>query len=334
MQDWSCVDALETLAVCGMNLRPYQRTLADSAIVSLETHSRIAVVCPTGSGKTALALNGILPRLKGPVAWVTHRTELASQVAGYDADVSVFTVQSSPDLSAFASVIVDEGHHVAARTYECMIASNPRAKIVALTATPYRIDGIGLGECGFTDLIHGPDVYTLTVDGFLCPSVTLVPVSESTGSWSPYDCAKRVLSQHFAKAIIYCRSVADCVETARLLSAGCVESAVVTGDMERQARADVVQAFQSGSVSVICNHTVLTEGFDCPEVDLVVLNRHTESRCLWRQMTGRGLRNANGKSVCTILDLAANSATHGSIYDAELFTLSGSVDRTEARSHP
>jgi len=325
---------MKRLAVCGMNLRPYQQTLADSAIVSLETHSRIAVVCPTGSGKTALALNGIMPRLRGPVAWVTHRTELASQVAGYGADVSVFTVQSSPDLSGFRSIIIDEGHHVAASTYKRIISASPRSKVVALTATPYRIDGVGLGECGFTDLIHGPDVYTLTVDGFLCPSVTLVPVSESTGSWSPYDCAKRVLSQHFAKAIIYCRSVADCVETARLLSAGCVESAVVTGEMERQARADVIQAFQSGSASVICNHTVLTEGFDCPEVDLVVLNRHTESRCLWRQMTGRGLRNAPGKSICTILDLAANSATHGSIYDAELFTLSGSVDRTEARSLP
>lgn len=334
MQDWSCVDAMGKLAVCEVNLRPYQQTLADSAIVSLETHNRIAVVCPTGSGKTALALNGILPRLRGPVAWVTHRTELASQVSGYGSDVAVFMVQSSPDLSGFASIIVDEGHHVAARTYERMIASNPSAKIVALTATPYRIDGIGLGECGFTDLIHGPDVYALTVDGFLCPSVTLVPVSESIGSWSPEDCAKRVLSHDFTRAIVYCRSVADCVKTSSLIEASGVRSAVVTGEMDRSIRADVVNAFRAGSVSVVCNHTVLTEGFDCPEVDLVVLNRHTESRCLWRQMTGRGLRNASGKTVCTILDLSANSATHGSIYDAELFTLSGSVERTQARNLP
>ena len=275
-----------------------------------------------------------MPRLRGPVAWVTHRAELAAQVAGYGADVSVLMVQSSPDLSAFASVIVDEGHHVAAKTYERMIASNPRAKIVALTATPYRIDGIGLGECGFTDLIHGPDVYALTVDGFLCPSVTLVPVSESIGSWSPEDCAKRVLAHDFTRAIIYCRSVADCSKTSAILESHGVRSAVVTGEMDRPTRADVVNAFRAGSVSVICNHTVLTEGFDCPEVDLVVINRHTESRCLWRQMTGRGLRNANGKSLCTILDLSANSATHGSIYDAEVFTLSGSVDRTQARSLP
>jgi hypothetical protein len=325
---------MERLAVCEVNLRPYQQTLADSAIVSLQTHSRIAVVCPTGSGKTALALNGILPRLRGPVAWVTHRTELASQVAAYGADVSVFLVQCSPNLSGFESIIVDEGHHVAARTYERMIASNPMAKIVALTATPYRIDGIGLGECGFTDLIHGPDVYALTVGGFLCPSVTLVPVSESIGSWSPGDCAKRVLSQDFTRTIVYCRSVADCVKTSSLIGASGVRSAIVTGEMDRQTRADVVNAFRAGSVSVICNHTVLTEGFDCPEVDLVVLNRHTESRCLWRQMTGRGLRNASGKTICTILDLSANSATHGSIYDAEVFTLSGSVDRTNARSLP
>lgn len=317
-----------------VKLRDYQQALSDCAVMALEGHDRIAVVCPTGSGKTALALEGILPRLKEPVAWVTHRVELAEQVAGYGSGVSVFMVQSCPDLVGFGSVIVDEGHHVAAKTYERMIASNPGAKILALTATPYRIDGVGLGECGFTALVHGPDVYALTVGGFLCPAVTLVPVSQSTGSWSPEDCARRMLLHDFTRAIVYCRSVADCVKTSDLLNQAGSKSAVVTGEMDGEERAAAVDGFKGGSISVICNHTVLTEGFDCPEVDLVVLNRHTESRCLWRQMTGRGLRNAQGKEVCTILDLSANSVTHGCIYDAEVFTLSGSVERTEARSLP
>lgn len=317
-----------------MNLRKYQQTLADSAILSLETHDRIAVVCPTGSGKTALALHGILPRIAGPVAWVTHRTELADQVRKYNADVSVFMVQSCGDLSAFRSIIVDEGHHVAAATYSRLMDANQRAKVIALTATPYRIDGIGLGDCGFTDLIHGPDVYSLTVEGFLCPSITKVPVSESHGAWSPHDCAKRIAAQQFTKAIVYCRTVHDCTETTCLLRERGVAACVITGAMEDFERARCIQDFKEGRVSVVCNHTVLTEGFDCPEVDLVVLNRHTESRCLWRQMTGRGLRNAPGKRQCSILDLSANSATHGSIYDAEHFSLSGSVDRTEARRLP
>jgi len=107
MQDWSCVGAITRLAVWHVNLRKYQQTLADSAILSLETHDLIAVVCPTGSGKTALALHGILPRIAGPVAWVTHRTELARQVRDYGADVSVFMVQSCGDLSAFHSIIID-----------------------------------------------------------------------------------------------------------------------------------------------------------------------------------------------------------------------------------
>lgn len=317
-----------------MNLRHYQQTLADSSILSLETHSRIAVVCPTGSGKTALALHGVIPRISGPVAWVTHRVELARQVRQYGVEVSVFMIQSCGDLSAFRSIIIDEGHHVAASTYTRLMNLNRNAKIIALTATPYRIDGIGLGDCGFTDLIHGPDVYSLTVDGFLCPSVTMVPVSESRGSWSPEDCAKRIASRKFKNGIAYCRTVQDCAETAQLLRARGVSACVISGEMDDRDRKKSVEDFVSGRVSVVCNHSILTEGFDCPDVDLVVLNRHTESRCLWRQMTGRGLRNAKGKTRCTILDLAANSATHGSIYDAEHFSLSGSVDRTESRNLP
>ena len=334
MQDWSCAGAITRLAIWDVNLRQYQQTLAESAILSLEIHDRIAVVCPTGSGKTALALHGLVPRIDGPVAWVTHRTELADQVRDYGADVSVFMVQSCGNLSAFRSIIIDEGHHVAAATYARLMEANQGAKIIALTATPYRIDGIGLGDCGFTDLIHGPDVYSLTVEGFLCPSITKVPVSESHGAWSPEDCAKRIASHQFTKVIAYCRTIRDCVETARLLRECGVPACVVSGDMEDSERVRCIQDFKSGRVSVVCNHTVLTEGFDCPEVDLVVLNRHTESRCLWRQMTGRGLRNAPGKRQCAILDLSANSATHGSIYDAEHFSLSGSVDRTEARRLP
>jgi len=317
-----------------MTLRPYQSALAKSALNALQNHTRVAVVCPTGSGKTALALVGILPQMPQPVAWLTHRTELAEQVAEYGTGVAVMTVQSSPDVSGFASIIIDEGHHVAASTYARIIAMAPLAKVVALTATPYRMDGVGLGACGFTALVFGPDIHDLTRGGFLCQSVTLIPVSESSGSWSPADCARRMASMEFRKCIVYCRSVADCKETAARLAELGVCAAVVESNMRPEDRASEVHRFRFGNLRVILNHSVLTEGFDCPEIDLVVLNRFTESRCLWRQMTGRGLRNADGKAGCVILDLAANSATHGSIYDREVFTLEGSVERTEARNAP
>jgi superfamily II DNA or RNA helicase len=89
--------------------------------------------------------------------------------------------------------------------------------------------------------------------------------------------------------------------------------------------------FQNEALKVICNHTVLTEGFDAPAVDLVVLNRFTESRSLWKQMIGRGLRKADGKTRCVVLDLAANGVTHGSIYDREIYDLYGHVESTESR---
>jgi superfamily II DNA or RNA helicase len=317
-----------------VNLRPYQQQLATDTLRALETHQRVAVVCPTGSGKTAMALVGILPQMPQPVAWLTHRTELAEQVAGYGVDVAVMTVQSSPDVSQFASIIIDEGHHVAASTYGSLISTAPHAKIIALTATPYRMDGVGLGACGFTALTFGPDIHDLTRSGFLCQAVTLIPVSESNGSWSPLECSSRIASMQFGKAIAYCRSVADCKETVGHLESRGVHAAVVESGMAPEDRSAAIRGFRAGAIRVLFNHSVLTEGFDCPEIDLVVLNRFTESRCLWRQMTGRGLRKAKGKVGCVILDLAANSATHGSIYDRELFTLEGSVERAEARDAP
>lgn len=317
-----------------MNLRPYQQQLAADTLRALETHQRVAVVCPTGSGKTAMALIGILPSMPHPVAWLTHRTELAEQVAEYDSGVAVMTVQSSPDVSRFASIIIDEGHHVAASTYGRLISTAAGAKIIALTATPYRMDGVGLGACGFTSLAFGPDIHDLTRGGFLCRAVTLIPVSESSGSWSPLECARRIASMEFRKAIAYCRSVSDCKETVSHLGSFGVTAAVVESGMAPDDRTASIRCFKAGSIRVLLNHSVLTEGFDCPEVDLVVLNRFTESRCLWRQMTGRGLRVADGKAGCVILDLAANSVTHGSIYDREVFTLEGSVERTEVRDAP
>jgi superfamily II DNA or RNA helicase len=71
---------------------------------------------------------------------------------------------------------------------------------------------------------------------------------------------------------------------------------------------------------------------DVPNVDLVVLNRHTLSRCLWKQMIGRGTRNATGKKECTVLDLAGNGVLHGSIYDKEIYDLNGKVESTESRT--
>jgi superfamily II DNA or RNA helicase len=314
-----------------IELRDYQKTIVASTLSALQTHSRVVVACPTGSGKTVIAIHGILPNLQGKTAWVTHRKELEKQVHEYGANLRVSLVQRKI-FGDYQNIIIDEGHHVCADQYRQILEDHPSAKIIALTATPYRLDGVGLGSCGFTKIIHGPDTYDLTEDGTLCRARVYIPKSEHTAAWSPDAAASRIAKTEFTKGIVFCRSVDEAKELAQLLTAAGIKSASIDGMTDPEKRGQLFKGFAKGKLKIICNHTIFTEGIDVPDVDLIVLNRHTLSRCLWKQMIGRGTRNAPGKQECTVLDLAGNGVFHGSIYDREIYDLNGKVESTESRT--
>ena len=314
-----------------IKLRDYQSTIATSTLTALQTHSRVVVACPTGSGKTVIAIHGILPNLQGKTAWVTHRRELEKQVHEYGTNLRVFLIQGKI-VGCYDTIIIDEGHHVCADQYRQILEDHPSAKIIALTATPYRLDGVGLGSCGFTKIIHGPDTFDLTEDGTLCRARVYIPQSEHTAAWSPDAAANRIAKTKFTKGIAFCRSVDEAKQLAQILTAEGIKSASIDGMTDPEKRAKLFKDFASGNLKIVCNHTIFTEGVDVPDVDLIVLNRHTLSRCLWKQMIGRGTRNAPSKKECTVLDLAGNGVFHGSIYDREIYDLDGKVESTESRT--
>jgi DNA repair protein RadD len=315
-------------------LRDYQSKIVEEFKAARPAHRRIVVACPTGSGKTILAVDGIIPLLEGPIAWVTHRTELAEQVRRHKCPVHVIMAQSREPVRGYKSIIVDEGHHVAATSYQKIIRQNPGALIVCLTATPYRMDGVGLGACGFTKIIVGPDIYELTQRRWLSAAKVFVPASERQGAWEPRAAIRSMLKHKFTRALVYCHRIKAAREMAQILNEIKIPAGVVTGDMDSLERAKIVTQFAKGRIKVLLNHTIFTEGNDIPAIDMIVLNRLTHSRCLWRQMTGRGLRPSPQKTHCIVLDLAGNSLLHGSIYDKEIFSLQGSVETTSARECP
>jgi superfamily II DNA or RNA helicase len=313
-----------------MMLRGYQSRLAAETIAGLNDCLRVVIACPTGSGKTVIAIHGLLPNLPGKTAWVTHRKELAKQAREYGQSLDVFMAQGQIT-GEYDTIIIDEGHHVCAAQYRKILAGYPAAKIIALTATPYRLDGVGLGSCGFSRIIHGPDTYDLTEDGTLCRARVYIPRSEHTAAWSPGAAAKRIMQASFTKGIVFCRSVKESGELVKILKDAGISAASIDSATDIKNRARLFRSFSKGKLKIMCNHTIFTEGVDVPNVDLVVLNRHTLSRCLWKQMIGRGTRNAPGKTECTVLDLAGNGVLHGSIYDREIYDLNGKVESTESR---
>ena len=317
--------------VKGVTLRGYQSSIVDETLTAIETHSRVVVACPTGSGKTVIAIHGLLPKLPGKTAWVTHRKELAKQAREYGQSLDVFMAQGEIT-GEYDTIIIDEGHHVCAAQYRKILADYPAAKIIALTATPYRLDGVGLGSCGFSRIVHGPDTYNLTKNGTLCPVRVYIPRSEHTAAWTPDAAASRIIQTTFTKGIVFCRSVREARELTQLLTDAGIKAASIDSATDSEKRAKLFRSFAKGKLKIMCNHTIFTEGVDVPNVDLVVLNRHTLSRCLWKQMIGRGTRNATGKKECTVLDLAGNGVLHGSIYDKEIYDLNGKVESTESRT--
>lgn len=312
-----------------MKLHDYQQDIVDGVTRAMSNHSRLVVACPTGSGKTVIALIGILPVLPAPVAWITHRRELAEQAREYGSSVHVRMVGNGVPVG-YKSIIIDEGHHVCADQYKSIIRGSRGSIIIALTATPYRLDGEGLGSCGFSKIIYGPDILELTNRAMLCPARVMVPVSELNRSWTVAGCFDEISKAKFKKGIVYCRSVSDARDLSKMLTKNGIQSDCVDGETPLDIRNKSVSEFRSGSTKILCNHTIFTEGSDIPEVDLIVLNRPTQSRCLWKQMIGRGIRLSPGKKICTVLDLAANSVLHGSIYDKETYDLNGKVESVES----
>ena len=117
----------------------------------------------------------------------------------------------------------------------------------------------------------------------------------------------RVITDHLAdrdRILIFLPTVATCEQAASELCFAGINARSVVGKTPRSERQQTLNDFAAGDVRVVVNCLVLTEGFDCPEIDALVIARPTKSGMLIQQMVGRGLRKAEGKSNCKIIDLA------------------------------
>lgn len=112
-------------------------------------------------------------------------------------------------------------------------------------------------------------------------------------------------------AFIFASSVKHCYECAEWLPAG--ETAIITGDTSDNLREQYISQAKAGIIKYLVNVNVLCTGVDVPTFDTVVFVRPTESLVLYMQCLGRGLRLADGKTDCLILDYAGNLDRHGDI---------------------
>lgn len=262
---------------------------------------------------------------------------------------SVQTLQRTARLERFprdyfGTIIIDEAHHAITDGYRRILDYFSGAKVLGVTATPDRGDMRNLGEV-FDSLAFEYKLTDAIKEGYLCRimaqtiplQLDITSVTMSGGDYAvgdlgtaldPYleqiaaEMARRCKSR---KTVVFLPLIKTSQKFRDLLNAKGFRAAEVNGqsDDRRQVLAD----FDAGKYNVLCNSMLLTEGWDCPSVDCVVILRPTKVRSLYSQMVGRGTRLSPGKTDLLLLDFLWMTDKHELCRPADLVC----EDRTVAR---
>ena len=219
----------------------------------------------------------------------------------------------------YSSIIVDEAHHCLSDSYQRVLEHFPEADVLGVTATADRADKRNLGTFFDSQAYE----YTMTQairEGYLCPiKAQMIPlkldisdVGVSNGDYNvgeighalePYlrQIAQEI-ADHYSdrKTVVFLPLIHTSQTFCSLLREMGVSAAEVNGNSTD--RTEILRDFEAGRYSVLCNSMLLTEGWDCPSVDCVVMLRPTKVRSLYQQAIGRGTRLFPGKTELLILD--------------------------------
>ena len=238
----------------------------------------------------------------------------------------------------FGAIIIDEAHHAVTGGYRQVLDWFPDARVLGVTATPDRGDMQNLGKV-FDSLAYEYRLQDAIAEGYLCPilaqtiplQLDLTGVELSAGDFAAEDIDTALdpyLDQIAAQMEIHCagrRTVVflPLIKTSQkfrdILQAHGFRAAEVNGqDYNHRDRAAVLEDFAAGKYDVLCNSMLLTEGWDCPPVDCVVVLRPTKVRSLYSQMVGRGTRPSPGKKNLLLLDFLWMTDRHELCRPADL----------------
>lgn len=359
-----------------IELRPYQaRAIEECRGAYRQGHRAALLVMPTGAGKTVTASTVVHgAAAKGNVTWwLTHRRELAEQASGafYELGIPHGTVQAghisdpharvqvasiatiarrkdhvpAPDL-----IVFDETHHIGAASWAALFHAFPNARILGLTATPWRLDGQGLGKW-YGAMVEGPTTAELIEEGSLSPYRLFAPalpdlsgVKTAAGDYQRGSLAKAMdkpaivgdAIAHYRqlcsgkRAVVFAAGVANSQSIVAQFRAAGIPADHVDGSMPAVERDNAVARFRRGETLVLSNADLFGEGFDVPSIEAVILLRPTKSLSLYLQQVGRALRPFEGKTEAIILDHAGNSLTHGLPDDLREWTLDDREKRKRA----
>lgn len=244
----------------------------------------------------------------------------------------------------FGTIIIDEAHHCVSDSYQRVLRHFEAAKVLGVTATPDRGDMKNLGSY-FESLAYEYTLPKAIRSGYLCPikaltvplKLDLTGVGMQSGDFKAGDLGTALdpyLYQIAEEMAIYCKgrktvAFLPLVKTSRkfrdILREKGFRAAEVNG--ESQDRAEILSDFDKGKYNVLCNSMLLTEGWDCPSVDCIVVLRPTKVRSLYSQMVGRGTRLSPEKADLLLLDFLWHTERHELCHPANLICENEEVAR-------
>lgn len=250
--------------------------------------------------------------------------------------------QFSPD--HFDVIIVDEAHHVLADSYQRILQYFEHAKVLGVTATPDRGDMRNLGEF-FDSLAYEYTLPRAIREGYLSPiramtiplRLDISQVGVQNGDFAagqlgtaldPYleQIADEMLEHaRGRKTLVFLPLIATSQKFTEILRSRGFRAAEVNG--ESADRATILADFEAGKYDVLCNSMLLTEGYDCPSIDCIVVLRPTKIRSLYSQMVGRGTRLHPGKDHLLLLDFLWHTERHDLCHPAHLIAPSEEIAR-------
>lgn len=245
---------------------------------------------------------------------------------------SVQTLARTPHLERFDKehfdyIVVDEFHHAAASTYRRVIDRFSPIFLLGLTATPDRTDAADIRALCDHNEVFTFNLFAAVADGYLCPftyygihdaHVNYEEIPWRNGRFDPTRLENALAtinranhayaewqSKRQRRTLAFCVSRRHADFMAERFSRHGVRAAAVHGDSEMD-RAQALELLTTGALEVVFSVDLFSEGVDLPLIDTIMMLRPTESRVMFLQQLGRGLRQADGKDRLVILDFIGN----------------------------
>lgn len=311
-----------------MNLRPYQEEAVRAVLAYVAQGKSPLNVAPTGTGKTVMAkaiVDHFVNQGKRGV-FMAPRRELVGQAIktfGEDmaagicpgfirwrsAPIQVCTIQTllktaSFDMPPADFIIVDEAHHIVAKSWKQLPAEHYRdSAVIGLTATPERGDGVPLGDV--FNAMHVACSYTYALEqGYLVPARVFRPPESLDGlATDPLTAYQRYGNGE--TGFLFCRSIKEAEDLAERFTEAGFPSAAVSCRTKQAVRRESIERLAAWDLRMLMSDSALTEGVDVPSASVVLLARAYKHITPLIQSVGRGLRPSpgTGKLYCRVIDL-------------------------------